>query len=208
MADTSGVLADVDDSLAAWLRTALPDGTRIDFGSPAALIDYRRTGRSPCTVNLFLHDIVEDVTGLATSSVYVRGTDGRVRGTQTPLRQYRLSYLITAWATDAAEEHRVLGLILAAHSGQDVLTADWLHGGLRELNIAIPVRLGAHQGGPTEPATWAALGIPARTSIELSVIAPVPPVLHTDIAPPVRQVGLDVGDIGRPDQPRTVRELP
>jgi hypothetical protein len=202
------VLADVDDSLAAWLRAALPDGTRIDFGSPAALIDYRRTGRSPCTVNLFLHDIVEDVAGLATTSVYVRGADGRVMGTQAPLRHYRLSYLITAWAADAAEEHRVLGQILAAHSGHDVLTTDWLHGALRELDIAIPVRLGAHQSGPTEPSTWAALGIPARTSIELSVIAPVPPTLNTDIAPPVRQVGLDVGAIPRPTPPRSVRELP
>jgi hypothetical protein len=200
------VLADVDDSLAAWLRATLPDGTRIDFGSPAALIDYRRTGRSPCTVNLFLHDIVEDATGLTTSSVYVRGVDGRVLGTQAPLRHYRLSYLITAWATDAAEEHRMLGLILAAHSGKDVLTPDLLHGGLRGLDIAMPVRLGAHQGGPTDPVTWAALGIPARTSIELSVIAPVPPVLNTDIAPPVRQVDLDVEALTRPDPAGTGRD--
>jgi hypothetical protein len=186
------VLADVDASLAAWLSNELPAGTTIDFASPAGLVDHRRSGRSACTVNLFLHDIVADPAGQSSTEVYLRDSRGRVCGVQSPLRRYRLSYLVTAWGADTDEEHRLLGLVLAAHGGVETLTGERLHGVLRELDIPVPIELGLVGRGPGEPGMWASLGLPARASFELCVTAPVPPVVRTDIAPQVRRVGVDV----------------
>ncbi len=190
------MLADVDASLAAWLVAELPAGATIDFASPAGLVDHRRTGKSACTVNLFLHDISEDLTGMAGAEVYLRDANGRVNAAQGPLRRYQLSYLVTVWATDTEEEHRILGLVLAAHGRNEVLTAPWLHGSLRDLNIPMPVRLGMTSTNVGDPSRWAALGLPARASVELTITAPVPPDLRTNLAPPVRTVGLAVNDIG------------
>jgi hypothetical protein len=190
----------VDASLAAWLSPALPAGARIDFASPAGLIDHRRTGKAACTVNLFLHDIVAEDDGMAASPVRIRDADGRVRATELPLRRYRLSYLLTVWATDAAEEHRVLGMVLARHSGLDQLGADALSGGLREFGLPLPIRLGVPRAPAGEPGIWAALGVPARTSVELVVIAPVPPAVTTDIAPPVERVELAARQLPAPNR--------
>jgi hypothetical protein len=190
-----GVLADVDASLSAWLGAELPAGATIDFASPAGLVDHRRTAKSARTINLFLHDIVEELEGMSGTDVYLRDASGRVSAMHAPLRRYRLTYLVTAWASDTEEEHRFLGLVLAAHSRNEVLTAPWLCGSLRQLNIPMPIRLGMVSTGVADVGRWAALGLPARAGIELTITAPVPPDLRTDIAPPVRRVDLDAHDI-------------
>lgn len=189
------MLADVDASLSAWLGAELPAGATIDFASPAGLVDHRRTAKSARTINLFLHDIVEELDGMSGTDVYLRDASGRVSAMHAPLRRYRLTYLVTAWASDTEEEHRFLGLVLAAHSRNEVLTAPWLCGSLRPLGIPMPIRLGMVSTGVGDVGRWAALGLPARAGIELTITAPVPPELRTDIAPPVRKVDLDAHDI-------------
>jgi hypothetical protein len=179
------VLADVDATLADWLSAALPAGTELDFAPPADLAERRR-GRGARMVNLFLHDVRADPAGLAAAEVYLRDEQGRVRGVQSPLRRYRLDYLVTAWAEDVRAEHRLLGQVLAAPGGGDALAGDALRGELRELNLPLPVEL----CGQDEPVFWAALGLPARTALRLTVTAPVPPVVRLDVAPPVQRVGV------------------
>jgi hypothetical protein len=200
------VLADVDASLAAWLTPGLPAGARIDFASPAGLLDHRRTGKAACTVNLFLHDIVAEDDGMAASPVRIRDADGRVRATELPLRRYRLSYLLTVWAGDAGEEHRVLGMVLARHSGLDQLGGELLCGGLRDFGLPLPVRLGVPQAAAGEPGIWAALGVPARTSVELVVVAPVPPATITEVAPPVERVEVHARQLPAPNHPIRPRQ--
>lgn len=184
----------MDASLAAWLTAELPAGATVDFASPAGLVEHRRTGKSACTVNLFLHDIVEELDGMGGADVYLRDANGRVNAMRGPLRRYRLSYLVTAWAADIEEEHRVLGLVLAAHCRNEVVTAPWLHGSLRRLNIPMPIRLGMVSSGVGDVGRWAALGVPARAGVELTVTAPVPPDLREELAPPVERVDLTLTD--------------
>jgi Pvc16 N-terminal domain len=186
------VLADVDASLAAWLSAELPAGTTIDFAPPAGLVDHRRSGRSARTVNLFLHDIVADPSGMAAAPVYQRDDRGRVRSVQQPLRRFRLSYLVTAWAPDTQDEHRLLGQVLAAQV--DALAGEQLHGSLRELNLPIPVELGG-PGRGGEPLLWASLGLPARASVELTATATVPPGPQPGLPPSVQKVELGMREI-------------
>jgi hypothetical protein len=177
------VLADLDSSLGAWLAAALPARTEIDFGSPDDLPDASR--RRPL-VNLFLHAVEEDTSGLAAADVRLRDADGRVRSALLPTRRYAVTYLVTAWAGDAAEEHRLLGAVLAAHAGRDTLDGECLRGALRMVDAHIPIAIGAG-GAPAAPER---LGAARHAGLALTVVVPVFPQPVAETAPPAENLDL------------------
>jgi hypothetical protein len=187
------VLSDVDASIRAWLAAELSAGTEIGFDSPALLTSIQRRPRRAAIVNLFLFGITENLDGMPVARVQVRNTDGRVTGTRAPMRSYHLSYLITAWAADTAEEHELLGAVIGAHAESDAIETDHLRGSLRQLDTAMPMRLGwSPTGGNLD--MWGALGVPMRTALELTVTAPALPSRLKPAAPPVEAIELDVHD--------------
>jgi Pvc16 N-terminal domain len=109
------------------------------------------------------------------------------------MRSYHLSYLITAWAADTAEEHELLGAVIGAHAESDAIEKDYLRGSLRGLDSAMPMRLG---WSPTAGSLdmWGALGVPMRTALELTVTAPALPSRLKLAAPPVEAVEVEVHD--------------
>lgn len=186
------MLADVDLSLGAWLAAALPARTEVDFQAPAAV--SRHSSRS-ALLNLFLFDVAEDTGGLASAGVRVRGADGKTTITRMPVRMFRLSYLVTAWAADVATEHRLLGAVVAANTEHAVLPEEHLRGAMREAGMPIPVRVGAQLSAMGAAAAWNGLGIPMRTALELTVIAPSRPAPLTELIPPVETVHLDLAQL-------------
>jgi hypothetical protein len=188
-----GVLADVDASIGAWLADELPAGTEIGFEPPALLAATQRSPRRATAVNLFLHAITEDLDCLAAAPLRLRTTDGRGTTTVAPPRNYYLSYLVTAWAADVAEEHELLGAVIGAHAERDAIDAQHLRGTLRDLGGALPIRLG-WSPAVARQEFWAALGLPMRTSVELTVNAPALPSRLKPLAPRVRNRELTVQD--------------
>jgi len=178
------VLADLDSSLGAWLADALPPRTEIDFGSPDDLLADRPRRRP--LVNLFLHAVVEDTAGLAATDVRQRDADGRVRSALLPTRRNSDTYLVTAWAGDAAEEHKLLGAVLTAHAGRDTLDGDCLRGALRGVEAHIPIVIGA-RGHPAPPEH---LDAARRTGLALTVVVPVFPEPVPETAPPAENLDL------------------
>src|SRR6516165_6915907 len=150
----------------------------VRFDAPTA--DWVAGLEDPC-IDLFLHDIVEDVGGRGADWADVKNGDGRVVARQPPLRRYRLSYLVSAWASSPEVEHRLLGRVLRAIVEADQLPAEMLVGSLveeaRHVGVALaepsPSRLRPHD-------LWAALGGPPRTSFELVVTAPLRPTPITE----------------------------
>jgi hypothetical protein len=187
------VLADVDLSLAAWLSAALPPRTEIDFGPPARRAD-ERAGRHPA-VNLFLHAVNEDTSGLQASEIRLRDETGRTAGILLPTRRYALTYLLTAWAGDPLTEHRLLGTVLVAHAGREQLDGEHLRGALAEAGECLPV----HIGRAGHEVRWDHLGLPGRSGLVLTVLAPAVPPLAQITAPPAEQIELVT--TGRPDAP-------
>jgi len=178
------VLADVDLSLAAWLSAALPPRTEIDFGPPARRAD-ERPGRHP-TVSVFLHAVDEDTAGLPAGEIRLRDETGRTAGIVLPTRRYTVSYLVTAWAGDPLTEHRLLGAVLVAHAGQDELGREHLRGVLADADVCVPLHIG--QSG--RPVAWDRLGLPGRSALTLTVLAPAVPPLVRSPAPPAEQLEL------------------
>jgi hypothetical protein len=205
------VLADLTSSIHTWLAAELAPGTEIGSDPPALLSGIQRRPRRAGILNMFLFAVTEDLDGLPAAPIRVRDGKGRVTGSTSPGRSYHLSYLVTAWAADPAEELDLLGAVITAHAEQDCLAGENLQGSLRVLDSALPVRLGwAPMTGNAD--LWGALGLPMRTALVLTVTAPALPRRLRQAAPPVRSLELEVTDTTpRPavvepaDRPRTAR---
>lgn len=85
-----------------------------DFETDAALTDRPTTG-----VSIFLHRVAVDGVVRATWST-VSSRDGQVH---LPLE---LHYLVTPWATNAEDEHHILGLAMQCLERQPILTGPLL----------------------------------------------------------------------------------
>jgi len=183
------VLADVDSSLQAWLTTQLAPGTEVGFDNPTLLTGIAPRPRRAGIVNLFLHTVTENLDGMAAGPVRVRDAAGRVTAVHSTSRSYHLSYLVTAWASGAAEEHELLGALIGAHTDCDALGVDHLRGSLRVLAAGLPMRVGWTPAGQSVEI-WGALGIPMRTALDLTVTAPALPTRFEQPAPPVEAIAL------------------
>jgi Pvc16 N-terminal domain len=178
------VLADVDLSLAAWLSAALPPRTEIDFSSPARRAEDR-AGRHP-VLSAFLYSVDEDTTGLPAGEIRLRDGAGRPAGILLPARRYAVTYLLTAWAGDPLTEHRLLGAVLVAHAGHDELGREYLRGVLAEADVCLPVYIGR----ASRTVAWDGAGMPRRSALALTVLAPAVPPLAQIAAPPAEQLEL------------------
>jgi Pvc16 N-terminal domain len=184
------VIHDADRSLAAWLATALPDGVAVTFDPPEPSW-AQRSPRLPF-VNAFLYDIREDGTGVSADLSPVRAPNGALVGRRPAVRRYRLSFLLTAWAAEIAAGHELLGSIMAAFAADDVIPPGCLHGTLAEAGMPVALRCapGDQAGSPLQ--LWQSLGVPPRTAVVLEMTVPLVPAPRTGLAPPARQLDLDL----------------
>ena len=196
------MIHDVDESLGVLLGTALRGigDVAISFDAPtAAWISAR--GKKPA-VNLWLFDVREDSQARQGDVRDIRDETGRVIARQPPGRKYDLAYLVSAWADDAAAEHRLLGAVLAAAPDRDFLPPEALRGSLLAWEMPVGVRMAPSERTAGHWDLWAALGVPPRSSIELRVTAPLVPELITEIGPPADQFALGMGQQRRMGPPK------
>jgi hypothetical protein len=194
------VIDDVDASVLALLRSAIPQReAAIRFEAPTP--EWVSSQKGPC-VDLFLHDVVEELGGRGSDWTDIRGDDGRVVARQPPLRRYRLCYLVSAWASSAEVEHQLLGRVLRAVVEADSLPAEVLVGSLVEEARYVEVALAEPSPSRLRPHDlWSALGTPPKTSFELVVTAPLRPTPTTEIAPPAETISLGLSKEPRPAAP-------
>jgi len=112
---------------------------------------------------------------------------------QPPVRRYRVSYLLTAW-TDAGPpgtgEHELLGAILVGCATAGLIPDECLHGTLAKAGEPVPFTCAGKERACDATPIWTCLGVPARTALDLVVVAPVVPPLATELAPAVRSISL------------------
>jgi hypothetical protein len=125
------VIQDLDDSLKALLVQQVPidpADIAITFEMPthswSSGLDPNRQ-----TINLYLYDIRENVE-LRTSDRFLTETDTGHQRQPAPTR-IDFAYLISVWAKDIADEHRLLGQILATLLRFPELPQDVLQGSMQ-----------------------------------------------------------------------------
>jgi hypothetical protein len=186
-----GVIDDVDAALVNLLSDGLPKGTQVSVGAPDDDGAARRA-----TLNLFLHDVREDMSRRYTEPEPVRSENGRMAERRVPHRRFHLSYLVTATAADEAAEHRLLSQALGVLAGQEVVPAKHLTGGLAQMKVPVLLSLWPlREGAPVHaaPDIWSALGVALRPSIDLQVTSPLVPAVVEEVGPPVVERVIEVG---------------
>jgi hypothetical protein len=210
------VIHDVDQTIAACLSRWLPGGTVVRFDAP----DGSWAGPAPDgdgqaaqILGAFLYDIREDPGAAAADPVLVRDDEGRAMGWQPPIRKYRMSYLLTAWAGDAPDggagsrglrEHELLGSVLVGCVTQTAVPPDCLRGTLARCPQPVLISCAAADHVVDVTHLWSSLGVAPRTTLDLMVLVPVIPALLTELAPPSRSI--DLGVSGGPDNGRAAAD--
>jgi len=197
------VIHDVDASLRAMLAPAVPGGEQsVRFDPPD---DGWATKLDRPLLGLFLYDMLEQVEGRWGDWDDIVGDTGLVVARQPPVRRYRLSYLVSAWAKSTEEEHRILGTVLQIVIDRNQIPEGARQGILREETLPVRVEVGIPSVDLTQRTSpaWATLGRPARSYLELVAYVPVRPSLVTDIAAPAESIDLGLGrDLGpQPSRP-------
>ena len=134
------MIADLDETIKQLLIQTVPldpEAVEIMFERPNSEWESR-LGNKP-TVNCFLHDIRENLQLRYDQQHSVTRDTGGRKGTVriTPAR-VDFKYLITVWAAETIDEHRILGQILQALLRFQILPIEILQGEL--VDQILPVR--------------------------------------------------------------------
>lgn len=180
------MIADLDETIRAILVEGLPvRNSEIDISFDQPKREWSARLNRP-TVNLFLYDLKENAA-LRQAQWENLSANGRLDGGSARLKRSPLRmdcyYLLTAWAADPEDEHRLLSRCLLALARHPVLPADSLAGSLQGQPYEIPARL-AHHDKLTNPAeVWSALDNELRPGISYILTLALDP--WTEISSPI-----------------------
>ncbi|MHB1295093.1 MAG: Pvc16 family protein [Anaerolineae bacterium] len=178
------MISDLDEALRRLLVRELPiknGEVNVAFHQPKREWSSRL---SRPTLNLFLHHLSENTTLRQPEWEVKRNDNGTATRQRTPVRM-DLHYLITAWAGEPEDEHRLLTRSLLALFRHATLPAELLPESLCAQPVPIPIRV-ADPASPANPADlWSALDNELRPSIACVVTLALNPY-HAISGPLVR----------------------
>ena len=193
------MIEDLDDVLRQLLIRELPilnGEVDISFDQPSREWSARVGGRP--TLNLFLYDARENRKLRQTRPVWetVPNPDGTVTQRRRPVRM-DLHYMITAWATEAEDEHRLLASTLMALFRQPHLPQDLLPESLSDQPVPIPLEVAQSDELQNPADVWNVLDNEIRAAIALTVTLALNPY-QPITGPLVRTRELRFGQSGTP----------
>ena len=163
-------------------------------------------------IYLFLHDVHENLSLRDPSFEVRRGTNDWEIGKSRKATRLNLSYLLTAHANTAAEEHRMLGEALGVLLRNGFVPEEHLVGSLRpfaEEAVVLSVAQRDHWAHADGPKVWQATGTPLRPFVGIVAAAMFDP-FETRTVRVVREALLAVGQgtgPGGADREMDVRSL-
>ncbi len=201
------MIHEVDETLRSLITREVVNGSSVEISFEAPTREWAAKRTNP-TISVYLYDIREDVTRRQVFFELVRDDAGKVIERRQPSRQFRLTYLMTAWTQRPEDEHRLLSDLLACFLQQDYLPPDLLVGSLRDAgrvvisSVAIPI---GQEKQISE--VWSALGGELKPSLDLSIVAPMETGRRLPAGPPVTEQPRFV--VARPDAaPEDARPQP
>lgn len=184
---------DVDEVLRQLLIREIPiRSNEIDIAFDQPKREWSARLSRP-TLNLFLYKLHENTRLRQQGPQWdiLRNGDGTATRRRYPAR-IDLHYLITAWATEPDDEHRLLGRSLVALLRQPYLPDDLLPESLRDQSFPIPIEVALPDTLPNEPDLWGVLDNEHRPGIVCVVTIALDPY-RPITAPLVRTRELRVG---------------
>lgn len=126
------------------------------------------------TLNVYLYDMRENTDLRDTDWIIERDPSGRMIKRQPP-RRVDLSYLITAWAAEIEDEHRLLTRVLVALFKYKAVPAAHLQGGLAGEELPLYARVADPETMPDAFELWTVLDNELKPGVNLLVTLPIDP---------------------------------
>ena len=197
------MLNDVDETLKQFLIADVPiERGEVDVSFERPTREW--SGRlSRPTLNLFMFDIRERA-GFRDDAAMKQHTATGLVAQHLPPRRVDLSYMITAWAREPEDEHRILGRVLASLYRGTEVPPHHFQGELRDSEYPLLGRI-APPDHIIKPADlWGVMDNELRTSLTWVVTAPMQ-VFAPVTGPLVRTVELGFGETGEESRERWIQ---
>ena len=169
------MLADLDETIRQLLIAELPiKNGEIDVSFDQPKREWSARVSKP-TINFFLYDVRENVTLRQHGWERLdNGVDNLARLKRMP---YRIDayYMLTTWAAEPDDEHRLLTRCLMALFRFPVLPEDRLIGTLRNPPFEIQARLASHDKLTNPAEVWSSLDNEMRPSLSYLVTLALDP---------------------------------
>lgn len=172
----------VETGLERLLRSELPlpdDVGDVTFDAPTSGWSAQL---SRVTVNLFLYDISRSTQPARSPVQRPGGASGTERRTPQPMVQ--LGYLVSAWAGTSRDEHQLLGDVVSALAGVEVLPPELLP---TPLSSTVHLCFAQDQQNRVREI-WSALGGSLKASFTLQVNVAAETFDWGEQAPPVERI--------------------
>lgn len=171
------MIDDLDETLRQLLISEMPiknGEIEISFHQPKREWSTRLTRP---TVNLYLYDLRENPTLRAPQWERLPDREGNGRTAsqkRTPMR-VDCFYMLTTWAAEPEDEHRLLARSLMTLFRFPLLPADRLIGSLKNQEYEIPTRLANHDRLTNPAELWGSLDNEIRPSVSLIITLALDP---------------------------------
>ncbi len=170
------MIADLDETLRQLLIADIP----IKNGEIAIAFDQPKrewsARLSKPTVNLFLYDTRENyaLRKHQFERMHQKQNGRKVTEKRTPLR-LELTYMLSTWAAEPQDEHRLMGRVVRALFRYPSLPVDRLHGKLKRQPYRIPAQLAKHDKLTNPAELWSALDNEMRPTVSYIVTLAIDP---------------------------------
>ncbi len=200
------MIADLDETIRQLLQQELPiknGEIEIKFDQPKR--EWSARLNRP-TVNFFLYDLRENPVlrqhGWEQMAAG-QGDDLQARLKRTPFR-VDCFYMLTTWASDPEDEHRLLSSTLLALFRYPILPPERLVGSLKNQPFELQARLANHDRLTNPAEVWSSLDNEMRPSISYIITLAMDPWSEV-VTPLVRSLNLRSGQAaGMPVEPALV----
>ncbi|MBN2075953.1 MAG: DUF4255 domain-containing protein [Dehalococcoidales bacterium] len=208
------MISELDESIKKLIITKGElDASQIDIEFEAPDREWSASISKP-TVNIYLYDIRENHQLRGTEWVINHNSDGTATRKKSPSR-IDISYLITVWANDVSDEHRLLWHVMSTLFRYPEIPEDALSGDLVGHMYPIKTSTAQPDGLFNNPSDfWAALDNKIKASIyyvvtlpldkEMTFTAPTVKTKIIDVKPPetdserIIQIGGVIQETGKP----------
>jgi hypothetical protein len=197
------MITDLDETIRQLLMKELPvKNGEIDIKFEQPKREWSARLSKP-TVNLFLYDLRENNVLRQSQWEHVREHNGTYTKKRSPMR-VDCFYMLTTWASDPEDEHRLLTRSIMALYRFPILPEDRLVGMLRNPIYEIQARLAAHDRLTNPAEVWASLDNEMRPSVSYVVSLALDPWSEVT-GPAVRSLTFHMGQAYSPEREQSLQ---
>lgn len=188
------MIDELDDALRDLLIRDMPiTNNEIDIAFDQPTRDWASRLSRP-TLNLFMHDVREN-NKLRTQQPYMGGSVSGTMATMSvsPVR-LDVHYMVTAWANDPGDEHRLLGRMLMVLYRYKALPDEFQYGTLSGQEYEILMKVAQYDQRDIRREIWSMLDNEMRPIVDLTLTLSIEPFAEWSV-PLVRQTEISFGQM-------------